>query len=153
MDPSISFRSESWEIRLPADWVEKGDTGSGELYFESADGTKGVYIATWFVPKQGEVTAADVAQTFRKAEHAWLLNMRGYAWEVLADESMPAGDGTISLTDSWAREQSYRIASKLLANIPIVVRGAFHDYLCDDFEASQAYFAPMIESLRATPRE
>ena len=42
-----TLRTSTWTMLLPMDWAQ-GDAGhSGSLYFQSADGTKGIYISTW----------------------------------------------------------------------------------------------------------
>jgi hypothetical protein len=42
-----TIHTDTWSITLPTDWVEQGETKEGALYFESADGTKGLYISSW----------------------------------------------------------------------------------------------------------
>ena len=142
----------SWQIRLPEDWIEKSHGDTGETYFESGDGTKGLYIATWNIPPSADDGTPNesrtVAQSFRSAEIASLKRMEGYAWELLLDEFIATGNLVVTICDAWARPQSYRIASKVLADVPVVVRAAFHDYQCEDLEESQLYFAPIIHSLQ-----
>lgn len=144
----VSYASADWEIHLPLDWTGKGDTGAGEQYFESGDGTKGIYIGSWRIPPVEGRTTQQWVESFRNAEQASLLALGTYAWELLVDETVCLGTTAMAWADAWARPQSYRIASKVLLRVPLVVRAAFHDYLCDDLAASQSYFAPLIESLR-----
>jgi hypothetical protein len=143
-----SIRTEQWAMELPTDWTEIGRTDAGEVYFESGDGTKGIYVAACLVEEGTGRTSGEVAQSFRSAGLSSLREMQGYNWELAADEAVTEGDTVIVLTDAIAQAQGYRIACKVVALLPVVVRAAFHDYLCEDLDASQRYFAPMIESLR-----
>ncbi|MBI5279744.1 MAG: hypothetical protein HY854_25150 [Burkholderiales bacterium] len=142
------IRSDRWAMDLPADWVEVGRTGAGEMYYESGDGTKGMYVLDCTVDESTGRTAQEVARTFRTAGLLTLGEMRDYQWELAADESLDEGLAAIAITDAIAHAQGYRIVCKVLARLPMVVRVAFHDYLCSDLDASQRYFAPMLESLR-----
>lgn len=142
------IRTRTWQLRLPEDWHEQGQSESGEIYFESADGTKGVYIATWNIPASDGNDSRAIAQSFRSAEITSLKRMEGYAWELLLDEFIAMETTFVTICDAWARAQGYRIASKVLAEVPVVVRAAFHDYQCEDLEESQLYFAPIIHSLQ-----
>jgi hypothetical protein len=144
----VLIRTPTWQIRLPEDWHEQQQGESGETYFESADGTKGLYIATWNIPASPDGDSRTVAQAFRRAEIASLKRMEGYEWELLLDEFMAVESLVMTICDAWARARSYRITSKVLADVPVVVRAAFHDYQCDDLEESQRYFAPLIHSLQ-----
>jgi hypothetical protein len=74
--------------------------------------------------------------------------MDGYSGMTITDETVQAGESAVVLMDSLAKEKNYRIAGKIVASMPIVVRAAFHDYACVDHEASVEYFAPIIASLR-----
>jgi hypothetical protein len=74
--------------------------------------------------------------------------MKGYSWRTVAESSANDETAAISLTDYVATENSYRIVIKILARPPIVVRASFHDYQCDDYAVSSAYFAPLIDSVK-----
>lgn len=141
-------QSATWEIALPSDWSQV-DKPSGEVYFESADETKGLYIASWRIEQVPGTDSRSVAKRFRRVEQASLVQMQGYEWETLSEDL--SGDGQapcVASSDAFARAQGYRIASKILARLPIVIRAVFHDYLCEDLDASQLYFAPVIHSLK-----
>ncbi len=144
-----TISTETWQISLPPDWVAKEGGQGGHYEFESPDGAKGVSIGTWMVGRAGTGRSSrDVAESFRSTTRASLLAMPGYAWDILVDELVEMGALSIALSDAWAREQSYRITGVVLARPPIIVRAAFHDYLCGNLEASRAYFAPIMESLQ-----
>lgn len=69
----------------------------------------------------------------------------------------PGGTGGTVIevcTDTWeialpnlAAAHTYRIVTKIVARPPLVVRASFHDYLCEDYRISRAYFTPIIDSL------
>ena len=151
MPSHVHIQTPTWQIRLPEDWHEQPHGEVDEVYFESADGTKGLYIATWRVPAGEGNDSRTVAQSFRRAEVTSLKRMPGYSWELLLDEFIAVDSMVMTICDAWAQAQAYRIASKVIADVPVVVRAAFHDYQCADLEESQRYFAPIIHSLlRAT---
>lgn len=140
--------TETWSIALPTDWRGQGETEEGALYFESADGTKAFYVSTWDLSDAAPQTSAQVAASFKQAGLNALQEMDGYVWTTIADEMVQGETSTVVLLDSIAETKNYRIAGKVLTCLPIVVRAAFHDYACSDYEASMNYFAPIIASLR-----
>jgi len=142
------IRTPTWQIRLPDDWREGEQRESGEIYYESGDGAKGLYIATWNIPAADGSDSRTVAQLFRSMELASFKRMEGYEWEILLDEFIEMDARVTTLCDAWAKQRAYRIASKVLAEVPIVVRAAFHDYECVDLEQSFLYFSPIIHSLQ-----
>jgi hypothetical protein len=139
--------TDAWTIELPSDWVEVGKTGPDGVYFESRDGTKGVYVSACRV-EDGPLTVQEVAASFRSAGLASLREMQDYAWVLVGDEGGTEEDAAVRVTDAHAEKQGYRIVCKVLAELPVVVSAAFHDYLCRDLDESQRYFAPMVASLR-----
>jgi hypothetical protein len=143
-----TIHTDTWSIALPVDWVERGETEEGALYFESADGTKGLYISTWDLEEAEPQTSLEIAESFKQAGLNSLLTMDGYSWRTITDETVQAGESAVVLIDSIAEEKNYRIAGKIVASMPIVIRAAFHDYACVDHDASVEYFAPIIASLR-----
>lgn len=96
----------------------------------------------------GDNDSRTVAQAFRSAELSSLKRMEGYAWVLLVDEFIQVETRFMTFCDAWAPREGYRIASRVIADVPVVVRAAFHDYQCTSLEDSQAYFAPIIHSLR-----
>lgn len=140
--------TETWQLSLPADWVARNSGEGGEYEFESGDGAKGIHVATWQANGAAPRSPGDLARAFRATTLSSLSAMAGYEWEVLVDEVVDLGPLSIVLTDAWAQEQAYRIAGVTLARPPIVVRASFHDYLCENMEASRAYFAAIVESLQ-----
>jgi hypothetical protein len=142
-----TIRTDNWAISLPSDWVEEEKTESGELYFKSSDGEKAMYIATWNLAKGDHQSPTDVAESFKANDMRTLHNMEGYSWRTIEEKIVRSETSTITVIDNLAREQSYRIVTKILASPPIVVRATFHDYACSDYAASYAYYAPIIESL------
>jgi hypothetical protein len=143
-----TISTDSWQLTLPGDWIATNSGEGGEYAFESGDGAKGIHVATWLLGPGALRTASDLARAFRATNLSSLEAMPGYAWQILVDEVVELGPLHIVLSDAWAREQSYRIAGVILTRGPLVVRAAFHDYLCEDMEASRAYFAPIVESLQ-----
>ncbi|TFV92909.1 hypothetical protein E4K72_19275 [Oxalobacteraceae bacterium OM1] len=143
------LRTDVWSMALPDDWSQKANRADeGSLYFESGDGTKGLYISTWTLGPNDRRSAADVAGAFRANDRRSLDAMHGYRWQILEDGDAEAGGVHAAVTDYFAAAQSYRAVGKILAAPPLVVRASFQDYACGDVEASREYFQPIIDSLQ-----
>jgi hypothetical protein len=141
-----TIRTDTWVISLPNDWEEKGTTEAGALYFESPDGEKAMYISTWNLEGNTELSQ-DVANSFKAIDIESLYKMEGYSWQIVGESIVHHETSTILVVDSLAQEQSYRIVSKILSAPPVVVRATFHDYGCSNYATSKTYFSPIIESL------
>src|SRR5436190_245044 len=145
------IRTSNWVLQLPADWVGSQDPDTG-FHFESADGSKGLFIATHVIGSEHAGSAQDLAQWFAAAEMATLNDMPGYLW-VPHGCSCETGQGTsVALLDTVAPAQAFRVVGKILARPGQVVRACFHDYQCCRYAASQAYFAPILASLAFVER-
>lgn len=142
-----TISTDTWIMSLPSDWEQRDASGSSSLYFEAADGTKGMYISTWKLREDDARMAEQVAKVFRANDLKSLDNMGGYRWRIVSDMTDVTPDACISLTDCMAEDNNYRVVGKILAAPPFVVRASFHDYACTDYAASCTSFAPLIESL------
>jgi hypothetical protein len=143
-----TIRTGTWVIAIPSDWIDKSETESGALLFESSDGEKAIYISTWNLGNIAAGSSNEIAESFRETEFRSLRNMEGYSWKTLEDQVTHIENSTFVVIDCYAEAESYRIAGKILARPPVVVRAAFHDYACENYESSRLYFAPIIDSLR-----
>ena len=148
MNAYNTVRTDIWTMSLPGDWVQRAVSDGKSLYFESGDGTKGIYIATWNLSADDNRTAEDIAASFKAVDLTSLTSMNGYSWKIVAETSHGSGQACVALTDCLAAEKNYRTVGKILVASPIVVRAAFHDYACGDYEVSRAAYAPIIDSLR-----
>ncbi len=148
MTTIVTIRTDTWAISIPGDWIEKGQTDEGALYFESSDGSMGIYISAWHFNEEPPRSSQDLAESFKAIDLKYLHNMDGYSWRTVAEETENLRDSTVTVTDSLADAKSYRIVGKILARSPVVVRASFHDYDCTHYGESQACFAPIIQSLQ-----
>jgi hypothetical protein len=142
-------RGDSWTIELPDGWKAPEALENGTVYLDSADESKGIYLTTWTLPPEDTPpSAVAAAQSFKDKDVQMLQLMEGYTWRLLDEriEEPEAGVGVVT-ADHLADANEYRIVTKVLARPPLVVRAAFHDYLCDDYETSREYLAPLIQSL------
>ncbi|HYD93841.1 MAG TPA: hypothetical protein VEC01_00850 [Noviherbaspirillum sp.] len=143
-----TIRTDIWLMSLPSDWEERRTPDGKSLYFECKDGTKGLYIATWSLSEDDGRSAEDIAGSFKTADLKALDAMEGYAWKIVEQVNRGSGQACVAITDCLAAEKCYRSLGKILAMPPVVVKASFHDYACVDYAASQAYFAPIVDSLR-----
>jgi len=142
-------RGEWWTIALPEHWKAPETLENGTVYLDSFDESKGIYLTTWTLePEDASDGAEAAAESFRNRDVEALEDMEGFEWRQVDERSDRSESGdAMALADHLAEASQYRIATKVIARPPVVVRAAFHDYLCDDYEASRQYFAPIIESL------
>ncbi len=148
-----TISTDTWTIALPSDWEDKGEDDGSTHYFESADGSKGVYLNTWFVDETDDETPTELAEMFRAVDMETLEEMEDCSWRIMSDETQELPGATISVTDALAEASTYRIVGKILVRPPVVVRAAFHDYECTQYEESLAFFAPIIQSLNFSEGE
>lgn len=141
-----TFTSDTWRIRLPDDWEQKESTSQGTMLFETPDQTKGLYLATWGLAPTEKRSAAEIARAFCDTNEKALAAM-DVEWKKLHEGTGEQGGGPTILTDHFAAASTYRIMTKIIARPPIVLRAAFHDYLCEDYRASTQYFTPIVDSL------
>ena len=142
-------RRDSWTIALPEGWKAAETLENGTVYFDSFDESKGIYITTWMLsPEDLPESPADAAESFKDKDVQALEQMEGYTWR-LVDERVDAPEPAVAvvIADHLADANEYRIVTKVIARPPLVVRAAFHDYSCDDYEVSREYFAALIQSL------
>lgn len=140
------IQTNTWVMSLPDDWSEKSND-QGELYFESMDGEKGLYITTWNIAPENVKPADEMVRRFAQSDTEALHKMDGYEWNVV-DEKVD-GDHEIaqSIVDNVAQDKSYRMVFKILAKGSIVVRATFQDYNCREYEKSKSQMEKLINSL------
>jgi|CXWL01.1.fsa_nt_gi hypothetical protein len=139
--------TDTWSLSVPIDWTEKVQDESVAVYFESADGTKALYLSTWRPRSDTPSSPNAVAESIQATSLRALRDMDGYSWKTMYSNSTHS-EGTVILTcDSFDQGNSYHICETILSSPAIVVRLTCHNYACDDYEVSRKYFAPMIDSL------
>jgi hypothetical protein len=144
-----TVRGDSWTIVLPDGWKAPETLENGTVYIDSVDESKGIFVTAWMLaPEDAPTSPADAAESFKSKDVQALQQMDGYVWRLVGEGvDVPDTGVAVVFADHLADANEYRIATKVIARPPLVVRAAFHDYNCDDYEASRGYFAPLIESL------
>jgi hypothetical protein len=139
-----TIETDTWTLAVPEDWRQQEPQGA-ELYLESEDGTKGLYISAWDL--SGDIkTQSDALRSFLEAEENGFNKMPDSHWRVM-ERAVTAGRVASAILDCYDKNKLYRIACKTLVQIPVAVRASFHDYDCNEYEDSKFYFEPIIESL------
>jgi hypothetical protein len=146
MNNHIIISSEMWEIRLPSDW-EQRECSSRQDYFESADGTMGVYISTWNLSND-PTPARQLLESFRSVEVESFTKMKGRTWKSVNKWSSDTQNLSVLGEDFLDHKNRYRIVCQLIARLPWLVRATFHDYDCADYAGSKQFFQPIIDSLK-----
>ncbi|QYF93987.1 hypothetical protein KY495_01730 [Massilia sp. PAMC28688] len=139
----------TWTVQLPADWTSTDDPDTG-LYFESGDGSRGMYIATWTASPGQALPPREMAESFLAADLNKLTHMEECAWRVLEQRLDCDGQHCIAILDSYDQVAECRMTTKILAREGKTVRAVFHDDACGDLAASRAFFAPLLASLTFT---
>ena len=143
-------RGDSWTIALPEGWKAPETLENGTVFIDSVDESKGIYVTTWELSAEeaASKSSAAAAESFKDKDVEALDQMEGYTWR-LVDERVEAPETGVAvvIADHLADANEFRIVTKVLARLPLVVRAAFHDYNCDDHAVSRDYFAPLVQSL------
>lgn len=147
MSETHVVRTDSWSLALPEGWREPETLENGTVYLDSVDQSKGIYITVWTLQPGDSATPDVAAESFKSKDVQALEDMDGYQWRCIEERADRGGDTVVLFVDHLAAAHEYRIATRILARLPVVLRAAFHDYLCDDYAASRDYFAPIIASL------
>jgi hypothetical protein len=117
------------------------------VYLESADGARGLYITTYrFAPEDGYSNSAAVEHV-QAIERQAFQNMKDYIWQVMFEERCCKGGVEIAVMDCYAKASSYRIACKVIASLPWVVRATLHDYDCADWASSREEYHELLSSI------
>ena len=135
----------NWRVDLPEDWRQERED-EGVAYFESFDHKRGLYIAVWQVPDArrpaGEVLAEFATMTMAHqdtlAEHHWV------------HKTEPLGDGDL-LIESVDQARGYRVLTRVIAQMPLVLRAAFHDYGYTDVPSSNEALGASLQSVVLVP--
>lgn len=140
-----TISTETWKVRLPADWMKRESPTDGSVYFESTDKSKGAYFTTWRFDDDPR-SPKEILESFRRVELRSFDEMEGRTWQRVDEWNADTPLQTLGV-DCLDREHSYRIVCQLIIRLPWLVRSSFHDYDCGDYDVSKEYFRPIIESL------
>jgi hypothetical protein len=143
-------RGDSWTITLPDGWKAPETLENGTVFIDSVDESKGIYVTTWELSAEeaASKSPAAAAESFKDKDVESLEQIEGYTRR-LVDERVEAPETGVAvvIADHLADANEFRIVTKVIARLPLVVRAAFHDYSCNDHAASRDYFAPLVQSL------
>ena len=136
----------NWRVDLPEDWRQERED-DGVAYFESFDHKRGLYIAVWQVPEArrpaSEVVAEFAAMTMANQdalpEHHWV------------HKTAPLGDGGDLLIESVDEARGYRVLTRVIVQMPLVLRAAFHDYGYIDVPTSNEALGASLQSVVLMP--
>jgi len=136
----------NWRVDLPEDWRQERED-DGVAYFESFDHKRGLYIAVWQVPEArrpaSEVVAEFAAMTMANQdalpEHHWV------------HKTAPLGDGGDLLIESVDEARGYRVLTRVIVQMPLVLRAAFHDYGYVDVPKSNEALHASLQSVMLMP--
>jgi hypothetical protein len=142
------LRAGAWELSLPADWSQAPSSDDRSLYFETADGAKGLYVTTWALAEHERRPVEDVVEAFLAADLQSMKQSAQQTWRMMSQYRDESAHVCVAITDLFAAEKFHRTILKILAWPPTIVTASFHDYACTDYEASYAYFQDIIDSLQ-----
>ena len=136
----------NWRVDLSEDWRQERED-EGVAYFESFDHKRGLYIAVWQVPEArrpaSEVVAEFAAMTMANQdalpEHHWV------------HKTEPLSDGGDLLIESVDEARGYRVLTRVIVQMPLVLRAAFHDYGYVDVPKSNEALHASLQSVMLMP--
>ncbi len=136
----------NWRVDLSEDWRQERED-EGVAYFESFDHKRGLYIAVWQVPEvrrpASEVVAEFAAMTMANQdalpEHHWV------------HKTEPLSDGGDLLIESVDEARGYRVLTRVIVQMPLVLRAAFHDYGYVDVPTSNEALGASLQSVVLMP--
>lgn len=141
-----TISTETWRIRIPADWNETKPAPGGGFCFESPDETKAVFVATWNLSK-AQNTLGEKVRSFYSVETRTLHAMEGRQWDMRREWLYEQDGCTVAGFDAYDAGSCYRIVSQIIGKDEWIVRSGFHDYHCPDFGKSVDFFEPIVKSL------
>ena len=143
-----TLSTDTWSLQLPEDWEQKETADLSLYYFESADGTQGLYISTWrFAPEKFGHSNSKLLEYIQTVEKKSLDGMEDCTWELMSMERSSGSGIEAVVMDYYARERSYRIACKVVASLPWAVRSTLHDYDCQDWARSHVALQEIFDSI------
>ena len=90
MTGTDTISTEIWQIEIPSDWTEKEHAESSAIYFESPDGTKGVYVSSWQFADDAR-TVEQIAASFQAVERSRFAEMHEDTWVITETNATEAG--------------------------------------------------------------
>lgn len=133
-----------WEARLPEAWVHVPQESEDSTYFESPDGSAGVYFSTWGT--RGK-SLADVLRDTWAIELRNLPDADSGKWEIVERSETSDGTWIEACAEYLNRADGHRIVSRLLGRDEFYVRLSYHDYDCIDRVKSAELSATILASL------
>jgi hypothetical protein len=135
-------------IDLPDGWTQTDPENLD--YFESLDGTKGVYITAH---KKGDLPEEkELAKFVIALERSNTEKMDGRKFETKLEKFGIQDGFSTGFIDQFDDKNNYRIACKCFVKQDKIFRLAFHDYECLEYQKSLNAFAPIIESFKFNPK-
>ena len=146
VDDRQCFDGTFWKLVLPMDWTLKPGSGAA-LYFESADGSKGLYLTVMKLPALGKAEVPGAAKQLHDMSRRGFEELKDYQYSVLEDDLTASESGAVGILDAYDSQKAYRICTKVVVALPYAVRASFHDYGCDDPTVSRTYIDSIFQSL------
>ena len=131
-----------WRVNLPLGWRRVQTLPSGLTYFESSDQRFGLYVAVWEVQDQHRSPDETITE-FVRSEIQALDDMLEHVWSHAQHMTGPGQ----ALTDSFEHARTYRVVSRLVAQLPLVLRACFHDYSCQSLPDSNRILELLLENV------
>lgn len=134
----------NWRVELPDDWTWQRES-DGIAYFESADRRRGLYIAVWDI-QATQRTQQDVLDEFARVTIANQDSLPDHHW---IHRTVPLGDGDL-LIESVDAGRGYRVLTRVITRLPLVLRAAFHDYAFTTVPESNAHLGSALQTVLLT---
>ena len=140
------IESQSWTVLIPDDWSDNKSDDNEQLYFESADCSKGFYISTYINSENKLFDLKDIESNLN-IDKKHTGEIEGYRFKILDEKLFQDQSSIIGILDSYDQMKRYRIYIKYIAKENRFVRISYHDYDCDLNENSDITNNFIIDSL------
>ena len=127
-----------WQFLMPEDFEQK-DRGSGANYFESPDGTKGLYVKLidFGTPRESPEAVASHVQIIHESS---FFNLENSSWRVIDRRTESRGAFIKSALDIYDSSARYRVLSIVMSDKQTAIQITLHDYICEDYASRKELF-------------
>ena len=140
----------AWEFQVPEGW-EPEDQDSKVSYLVAPDGAAGMYVKHIDLAEPYP-SAHSLATYLQNVHEAAFCNLDDASWDVMERRDSVDMDLHRSALDLLDRTASYRVLSFVVCDTRDAIQVTIHDYMCEDYAATQDRFADVEKSILRSAR-
>ncbi len=140
------FASSSWKVKIPMNWHPGDAPNKEQWYFESPDGTKGIYISSFDTGTTSELGMVRVLENARDVQQNSFKVMKGYNFQTSSSSIEKMAMKQMFTQDDYDAVNKYRIIEKVIVAPNIEIRVSIHDYWSETASSSDVLLLPILGS-------